>query len=87
MSKEAFFIGEPVEFKPGIKIYPPKVKDVVANPNYGIYARVLTYSQEEVEDEFLEAQKSLEVYPTPFEFMLNNSYHYKEYADHCKKAF
>jgi hypothetical protein len=44
MSKEAFFICEPIEFKSGIKVYPPKVKDVVSNHDYGIYSRILTYS-------------------------------------------
>ena len=87
MSKEAFFICEPVEFKPGIKVYPPKVKDVVSNQDYGIYSRILTYSQEEVEDEFVEADKKLDSYPTPLEFMLNNSYHHKEYERRCKEAF
>lgn len=87
MSKEVFFLGEPVQFKPGIMIYPPKVKDVVANENFSIYNRLLTYSQEEIEDEFVEAQKTLETYPTPIEFMLNNSYHNKEYEKHCKAAF
>ena len=87
MSKEIFFLGEPVQFKPGIMIYPPKVKDVVVNENFNIYNRLLTYSQEEVEDEFIEAQKTLETYPTPMEFMLNNSYHNKEYEKHCKAAF
>ena len=57
------------------------------NENYGAYARLLTYSQEEVEDEFLEAKKELESYPTPLEFMFNNSYHYKEYEKQCKDAF
>lgn len=87
MSKEAFFLGEPVQFKPGIMIYPPKVKDVAANDHYGVYSRLLTYSQEEVEDEFLEANKPLESYPTPIEFLLNNSYHHKEYEKQCKEAF
>ena len=87
MSKEIFFLGEPVQFKPGIMIYPPKVKDVVANENFSIYNRLLTYSQEEIEDEFIEAQKTLETYPTPIEFMLSNSYHNKEYEKHCKAAF
>ena len=73
MSNELFFLGEPKEFKPGIKIYPPKVKDVVVNNNYGVYGKILTYSQEEIEDEFVEAQKELEFYPTPLEFLLNNS--------------
>ena len=87
MSKELYFLCEPSEFKPGIKIYPPTVKDVVVNPQYGTYGRLLTYSQEEVEDEYMEADKTLEKYPTPIEFMFNNSYHYKEYEKLCKEAF
>ena len=58
MSKEIFFLNEPVLFKTGIKVYPPTVHDVIVNENYGIYSRLLTYSQEEVEDEFLEAEMS-----------------------------
>ena len=87
MSKELFFINEPREFKPGIKIYPPKVKEVVACNDYNIYSRLLTYSQEEVEDEFLEAKKTLDIYPTPMEFLLSNSYHNKEYEFQAKAAF
>ena len=87
MSKEVFFINEPSQFKPGVKIYPPKVKDVVACPDYGIYSRLLTYSQEEIEDEFVEAGQELDVYPTPIEFLLNNSYHHKEYEIKAKAAF
>lgn len=87
MSKENFFIGLPIEFKPGIKIYPPTVKEVIANDHYGLYERLLTYSQEEIEDEFIENKKELEVYPTPLEFLLNNSYHNQDYEKHCKDAF
>lgn len=87
MNKELYFICEPSEFKPGIKIYPPTVKDVITNQYYGHYGRLLTYSQEEVEDEFLEAKKKLEKYPTPIEFLLNNSYHNKQYEQLCKDAF
>ena len=50
MSKELFFIGAPVQFKPGVNIYPPKVKEVVSNPGYNSFSRVLTYSHEEIED-------------------------------------
>ena len=87
MSKELYFICYPSEFKPGIKIYPPTVKDVISNDQYSIYSRLLTYSQEEVEDEFIEAKKVLEKYPTPIEFMLNNSYHNQDYGKLCKEAF
>ena len=86
MSKELFFLCKPVEFKPGIKIYPPTVEQVITNEMFGHYGRLLTYSQEEIEDEFLEAKKTLDKYPTPFEFMLNNSYHNKQYCDLCKAA-
>lgn len=86
MSKELFFIGKPVEFKPGIKIYPPKVEDVVQNPKYSVYVRILTYSQEEIEDEFVAAKKEIDTFPTPFEFFLNNSYHNKEHEVIAKEA-
>ena len=87
MSKELYFLCEPVQFKPGIKLYPPTVKDVVTNEHYGIFGKLLTYSQEDIEDEFLEAKKHLETYPTPIEFLLNNSYHNKDYEKMCKLAF
>ena len=87
MSKELYFIGEPSEFKPGIKIYPPTVKEVITNNKYSIYSRILTYSQEEIEDEFLEGNNPLEVYPTPIEFLLNNSYHNENYRKMCQEAF
>ena len=87
MSKELYFLCQPYEFKPGIKIYPPTVNDVVTNQYFGQYMTLLTYSQEDVEDEFLNAKKKLEIYPTPMEFMLNNSYHNKQYDELCKSAF
>ena len=87
MNKELYFICQPAQFKPGIKIYPPTVKDVITSEYYGHYGRLLTYSQEEVEDEFIEAKKKLDKYPTPLEFMLNNCYHNKEYDKLCKEAF
>ena len=38
MNKELFFISEPFEFKKGIKIYPPKVKDMVIHENIAAFA-------------------------------------------------
>ena len=87
MNKALFFLGEPIQFKPGVKIYPPSVREVLTNLRYEVYSRLLTYSQEEVEDEFLEAKKTLEKYPTPLEFLLNNSYHHKAYEEQCRAAF
>ena len=87
MSKELFFIGESITFKPGIKIYPPTVRDVIINNKYSVFVKLLTYSQEDIEDEFVEAKKILEKYPSPIEFMLNNAYHNKDFNILCKEAF
>lgn len=87
MSKEKFFLGQPCSFKKTIQVFPPLVKDVVSNQLYGTYCQILTYSQEEVEDEFVEAHRELESYPTPIEFLLNNSYHNKDYERIAKQAF
>ena len=87
MIDELFFIGKPLLFKQGIYIYPPTVSDVICNPHFAQFCRLLTLSQEEIEDEFLAAKKKVETYPTPIEFLLNNSYHNKQYEQLCKEAF
>lgn len=48
----AFVIGQPVTFKGGIKIYPPTVKDVIADDKVGIFYRILTFSEDDIKDEF-----------------------------------
>ena len=87
MSKASFFIGEPVTFKKGVKIYPPKIKDVVSNPHFSLFGRMLTYSQEEIEDIFVKEKKDLTSFPTPMEFLLGNCYNSKEFEILCKEAF
>ena len=87
MSKELFFIGEPFSFKEGLNIYPPKIRSIITEKNYGYYVQILTYSQEEIEDGFMAEGKELKEYPTPFEFLLANSYHNKEYEKLAKEAF
>lgn len=87
MSKELFFIGAPVHFKTGVKIYPPTLNDVITTLNYSSYTRVLTYSQEEIEDIFVKDKKDPTNLPTPLEFLLNNCYHNEEYEYICKEAF
>jgi hypothetical protein len=37
MSKELFFIGKPAQFKPGIKVYPPTVKQVIETDRFNAY--------------------------------------------------
>lgn len=87
MSKELFFLGYPACFKAGISVYPPKVNDVIENPNYGNYVKILTYSQEEIEDIYVEEKRNLKDLLTPMEFMLNNCYNNIGYEKICKEAF
>lgn len=87
MNKELFFIGEPYPYKKGINIYPPKIRSIIVEEDYGYYVQILTYSQEEIEDGFMSEGKELKEYPTPFEFLLANSYNNKEYEALAKKAF
>ena len=87
MSKELFFLGEPVEFKPGIKVYPPSVRDVVVNKFFGLFVTILTQSQEEIEDIFVKEKKDMGELLTPMEYMLNGCYNNKEYEQLTKMAF
>ena len=84
---DQFFLGYPVEFKKLCLVYPPKVKDVVTNIKYSIYAKLLTLSQEEIEDQFVEKGWDLKSLLTPFEFMLNNAYHDKAIEQLTKESF
>ncbi len=84
MSKEAVFLGFPEEFQEKFLIYPPKVKEVVSTKRFNQYRQLLTFSQEELDDEFL---KKKQYSPTPLEFLLSNSYHNKEFEKIAKEAF
>jgi hypothetical protein len=74
------FLALPVKFKDICEIYPPKVKEVVANPALLQIYKILTYTQEDIEDllaEHKDAGIKIEGQtntPTPLEFLLINSY-------------
>ena len=87
MTNIAAFIGEPLNFKDKIWVYPPKVKDVVTNSKFGMYAKILTITAEDIRDELKEAEKEVDAYPTPFEFLLANCYHSKEFRELTVEAF
>ena len=87
MTNITAFIGEPLNFKDKIWIYPPKIKDVVTNHKFGIYSKILTITQEEIIDELRQAGKSMSVYPTPFEFLLGNCYSSNEFRQLTIEAF
>lgn len=87
MINVCFMLGYPAEFKNLCLVYPPKVKDVVANKNYSVYTRILTFSQEEIEDEYVKANLNLAELLTPFEYILNNAYNNQQFRVLLEQAF
>jgi hypothetical protein len=89
----AIFIGEPLFYKQDIKIYPPKVRDVLGRPRYAAYAEIFTTSQEDIWDMIAEKQgqelsgKPVDGAPTPFEFFLNNCFNSPEFMQVAIEAF
>lgn len=90
MTNPAFFLGLPRPFKKLCKVYPPLISEIVADEDFGTYQKLLTMSQEEVEDEIFEKMKDKNAnfnVPTPLEFLLANAYHNKIFEMIVKKAF
>lgn len=87
MINVGFLLGYPVDFKHICMVYPPKVKDVVTNQNYNIYSRLFTFSQEEIEDEYVKAQLDLKELLSPFEYILNNAYNNPQFKQLLEQAF
>lgn len=87
MPNIAVFIGEPLNFKDKIKIYPPSLREVITNPKFSIYQKILTITQEDIQDELKKMDDKLENYPTPYEFLLGNCYNSDEFKKLVVEAF
>lgn len=87
INQERVFLGYPEEFHQKFLIYPPLIKDVVGNIEFSQYRQMLTISQEDIEDELVKDNQEQSEIPTPFEFLLANSYHDKEFERIAKNAF
>ena len=87
MNNPVFFIGKPLDFKGKFKIYPPTVSDVVTNPRYSQFLKMLTISQEDIQEELNKKLKEGQAAPTPFEFLFNNSYYSMEFRVIANEAF
>jgi hypothetical protein len=48
MNNPAVFIKEPLTFKNKFKVYPPSVRDVIGNPKFAQFLKILTISQEDI---------------------------------------
>ena len=83
----AFYFGQPVQFKNICYVYPPTVQEVATNREYSIYTKLLTFSQEEIEDDYVERGLDLKDLLTPFEYILNNAYNNEYFKALLDRAF
>lgn len=81
----------PLNFKGKCKVYPPSTNEVVFTDLFTQYQKMLTVTQEEIEDEIfsdknVQGNPNLKI-PTPFEFVLANSYQSKPFEQIARQAF
>lgn len=81
------FLRLPQNFKNKFDIYPPLMKEVVGNDEFGMYQKIFTLSQEELEDDFVEKNIQIEKFPTPYEHLLASCYNDKVFFEVFKRAF
>lgn len=77
----------PRNFKGLCDIYPPTLNQVVKEDKFSIYEKMLTISQEEIEDEYVEQKRDLKDLLNPFEYILNNAYNNKSFELLLREAF
>ena len=87
MTNSNFFLKLPINFKNKCKVYAPSINEIVSNEYFYFYKKILTFSQEELEDEFLKNNTKDIKIPTPLEFLLANSYNDKDFEKIAKEAF
>lgn len=87
MINERFFLNMPLSFKDKFYVFPPTIKQVVGTERYNSYLKVFTVSQEEIEEELADKIEDGDDFPTPFEFLLGNSYHNDDFCSIVKQAF
>ena len=82
-----FVINEPANFQNICKVYSPTIRQVITEENFLVYRKLLTLSQEEIEDEYMEKEMELSNVLTPLEYLLNSSFNNKQVEALSIKAF
>ena len=82
-----FFIGQPVDYKKICKVYPPTISEIVNEKNYPVYKKLLMSSQEEIEDDYVEAKLPLDNMPTPLEYIFMMAYEDAQIKDIAQAGF
>ena len=81
------FMGEPLNFKNKITIYPPTIKEVVTNPYFNMFYKLLTTTQDDVAEELKGKLKDNEEPPTPFKYILLNCQYVSGFSNLLREAF
>ncbi len=87
MIDERFLLGHPVSFGSHFYIYPPTVDDVVRSDMFPVFRKLLTTSQEELEDIYADQSIDVEDVPTPLENLLSLTYRNEAIAKQVQDAF
>ena len=80
-------LGEPLTFKNKIKVYPPTVKEVVTNSNFGVFYKLLTITQDDIIEELKDKLNPGEVAPSPFQYLLLNAQYVQGVISIIREAF
>lgn len=84
MYNEFFFMGRPYPYKNLCKVYPPTVNQIIDSKS--AYSKILTISQEEIEDLYVEKQIQGDI-PSPFLYLFIVSYNNKDTEALIKNSF
>ena len=87
MIDPAVFINAPLLFDKELYIYPPSVREVITNPNFNIYYKVLTLTQEEIQDELRDKVSADQKFPTQFEYLIIHCCYTDGFLNIVKGAF
>ena len=71
------FLGIPFHFQNICKIYPPKIKEILSEPNYPVYKKLFLSSQEDIEDEYTEKKLPMDSVPTPIQYLFELAKDYR----------
>ena len=82
MIEPSVFIGAPTNFKNICLIYPPTVKEIVTNPNFSAFEKMLTITEEDIAEES-KGKSNL----SSLEFLLSCAYNSAEFRQIAQWAF
>ena len=86
MINERAFLGYSLDFHNICRVYPPKVKEIIAESKYPIYRELLTKTEEDLEEEWEEKGIDSPI-PTPLDFLMMAYQDSEKNEEIIKKAF